>query len=65
MQRTEEFFAELRGNALVRFTEGEGHEHHLLFVAVRIVLMINGGGMWSSDQAIATRIGSGKQQTGK
>jgi hypothetical protein len=33
---------ELRGNALVRYPEGEGHEYHLLFVAIGIVLTING-----------------------
>ena len=36
--------------------KGEGFEFHLLAIAIGLALMIRGGGLWSVDRAIATRL---------
>lgn len=38
--------------------QGEGFEYHILVVAITIALMINGGGRWSLDSAIAGKKGN-------
>lgn len=35
---------------------GEGFEYHLLAITIAVALIITGGGKWSVDRAIATRI---------
>jgi putative oxidoreductase len=35
---------------------GEGFEYHILAIAIAIVLILVGGGKWSVDRAIASRI---------
>ena len=37
--------------------EGEGYEYHLLAIAIAAALMIQGGGRWSVDRALASRSG--------
>ncbi len=36
--------------------KGEGYEYHLLAMAIGVALMIRGGGMFSVDRAISSRI---------
>ena len=35
---------------------GEGFEYHLLAIAIALALIITGGGTWSADRVIASRI---------
>ncbi len=37
---------------------GEGFEYHLLVLGISVVLMIAGGGRWSVDKVIATKLTS-------
>ncbi len=36
--------------------KGEGYEYHLLAIAIGLALIIRGGGMFSADRAIASRL---------
>ena len=45
------FFMNWMGNQ-----QGEGFEYHILAVAITIVLMIKGGGLWSVDRIVSEKL---------